>query len=328
MRIPIALALAAVLLIPTLALAQENEGPVDVGAETASHTELEPLDVEFQSLTAMQMTPDGKLLAADAGAEQIKVINPKGKVIATYEPGFGPEALDVADDGTIYCGGKGKLAILDKQGKVLKTVDAPANIETPPSEMRRPWSKPSRVSGVAVADGAVYAAFGSGWSMGSKSKLFRFDRQLENPELRAEGLRGCCQRCDIVVNDNKLYLAENSVHRVVCYDDKGEILDKWGERSRNELQGFGSCCNPMNLAFDADGTLYTSESGIGRVKRYSVDGKFLGLVGYAGVERFSRAGHLAASCSNIAIAVVPDGSRVYVMDYKANKIRILQKKTP
>jgi hypothetical protein len=72
--------------------------------------------------------------------------------------------------------------------------------------------------------------------------------------------------------------------------------------------------------------LYTAESGLGRVKRYTPDGDYLGLVAYVGVERFTSAGRMAASCSNIAIAVTPDGCRVYVMDYKNNLIRVLQKK--
>ena len=82
----------------------------------------------------------------------------------------------------------------------------------------------------------------------------------------------------------------------------------------------------MNLCFDKEGVLYTSESGLGRVKRYATDGRYLGLVGYVGVERFTNAGRMAASCSNIAIAVTPDGSRVYVMDFKENSIRVLQRK--
>ena len=172
----------------------------------------------------------------------------------------------------------------------------------------------------------MFVAFGSGWSMGSKSKLFHYDLDLKNPKLLAEDLRGCCQRCDLVVRKGVVYLAENTAHRVVRYDEEGRVLGKWGERSRTDLEGFGSCCNPMNLAFDVSGVLYTAESGLGRVKRYSTDGKYLGLVGYVGVERFSNAGRLAASCSNIAIAVTPDGERVYVMDFKNNLIRVLRKK--
>ncbi len=122
------------------------------------------------------------------------------------------------------------------------------------------------MSGIAVSDQDVFVAFGSGWSTGSKSKLYRFDTQLQNPVLLAEGLRGCCQRCDIIARDGVLYLAENSAHRVVSYNRDGEVLDKWGERSRTDLEGFGACCNPMNVCFDAEGVLYTSGSGLGRIK--------------------------------------------------------------
>ena len=320
----------AVLALPwSSALGQEKdqrEPFVDIDAESASHEEIEPLAIEFQRLSALALSPDGVLLAGDWEAEQIKRIDPAGKLLDTIELEFGPESIDVAPDGTIYCGGQGRLARLDKTGKLLKTVDVPENAATPPSEMRRAWSQPQRISGIAVSGNDLFVAFGSGWSLGSKSKLFRFNRELEDPQLLAEGLRGCCQRCDCAARDGVLYLAENSAHRVVRYDRQGEVLGKWGARSRTEIEGFGACCNPMNLAFDSRGVLYTAESGLGRVKRYAPDGKFLGLVGYAGTERFERAGHLAASCSNIAIAVTPDGKRVYVMDYKENLVRVLQEK--
>lgn len=82
----------------------------------------------------------------------------------------------------------------------------------------------------------------------------------------------------------------------------------------------------MNVCLDSKGVLYTAESGSGRVKRYTTGGKFLSLVGYLAVDRFERAGPHAASCSNIAIAVTPDGKRVYVMDYRNKQIRVLQEK--
>ena len=144
--------------------------------------------------------------------------------------------------------------------------------------------------------------------------------------MLAEGLRGCCQRCDIVAGGGVVYVAENAAHRVVLYDREGKTVGKWGQKSRNDLEGFGSCCNPMNLWLDSHGVLYTAESGLGRVKRYTTDGKFLGLVGYVGVERFQSASQLAASCSNLAIAVTPSGDRVYLVDFKNNRIRVLQKK--
>jgi hypothetical protein len=302
----------------------EAVAAADAGALTASHLEIEPLGVEFKRLSALRVHIDGNLLAGDAEAEEIKVISPAGKLIATMKPGFGPQAIDVAADGAIYCGGRNQLAKLDRTGAVLKSAPIPAEM-APPVSARRKRSREPSISGLAVSDRDVFVAFGSGWSMGSKSKLFRVDRDLENPQVLAEGLRACCQRCDIVTRDGEVHVAENSAHRVVIYDRDGNVLRKWGARSRTGLEGFGSCCNPMNLSFDSRGALYTAESGMGRVKRYSTAGEFLGLVGYVGVARFQRSGRQASSCSNIAIAVARAGDRVYVMDYQNQLIRVLQR---
>jgi sugar lactone lactonase YvrE len=299
---------------------------VDLAVETASHKEVKPLDIAFKRLSVLRLDRWGRLLAGDAEAKQIKVINRRGRQVGTIKPGFAPEAIDVSRNGMIYCGGEGRLAILDPCGNVLRTVPIPEDATSLLGRKRRARSRPLRISGIAVSARDVFVAFGSGWSLGSKSKLFRFDRDLSHPQLLAEGLRGCCQRCDIVSRRGTVYLAENSAHRVVLYDRDGKILAKWGQRSRTDVEGFGACCNPMNLCFDARGVLYTAESGLGRVKRYTTEGKYLGLVGYVGVERFTSAGRLAASCSNIAIAVTPCGDRVYVMDSKNNLIRVLQKK--
>lgn len=303
-----------------------REKIIDLAVETATHREVEPLDVEFGRLSALRLDACGRLLAGDAETKQIKVISPRGRQIGRIKLPFAPEAIDVAPNGTIYCGGEGQLAILDRCGRVARTVPIPDEAASKIASRRRAMSRPLRISGIAVSSTDVFVAFGSGWSLGSKSKLFRFDRDLSNAQLLAEGLRGCCQRCDIVTLDGIAYLAENSAHRVVSCNRDGEMLGKWGARSRTEIEGFGACCNPMNLCFDARGVLYTAESGLGRVKRYTTDGEYVGLVGYVGVERFTNAGRMAASCSNIAIAVTPGGSRVYVMDYKNNLIRVLQKK--
>lgn len=317
---------------------RDKEEPiVDVAAESASHEEVEPLAIEFGRLTALRLHTNGNLLACDAQSQQIKVINPAGELVATVELGFAPEAIDVAADGIIYCGGQGKLAKLDPNGAVLEMVELPKkdgppqteNKDAPAAKTKKPRdrARENRVSGIAVTDRDLFVAYGAGWSLRSLSKLFRFTLDLENPQIIAEDLRGCCQRCDIVARDGVVYVAENARYRVVSFNREGEVLAKWGAKNRKGLEGFGACCNPMNLCFDAEGVLYTAESGLGRVKRYSTDGKLLGQVGYAGTTRFSNAGGLAASCSNIAIAVTPDGDRVYVMDYKDNRIRVLQKKS-
>ncbi len=317
---------------------KKEEGVVDDAIETATHEELPPLAVTFEKLSTLCLHTNGNLLAADEKAQQIKVINPEGQQIATIAPGFPPEAIDVAADGTIYCGGQGKIAMLDPAGQILKVVELPQIEKAPPPQPadadsekpaghRHPRRSPgNRVSGIAATETDVFAAYGQSWSLRSKSQLFRLDRQLENRQQIVEGLRGCCQRCDIAVLNGVVYAAENSAYRVVLLDRDGNRLAKWGSKNRKDITAFGSCCNPMNLCFDAEDVLYTSESGRGRVKRYTTDGQFLSLVGYVGVNRFNRAGGQASSCSNMALAVTPDGNRVYIMDVKNNVVRVLQRK--
>jgi hypothetical protein len=305
---------------------KDEPPPVDVGADSASHREIEAFKVSFKSLSALRLDRKGNLLACDEEAKEIKVLDPGGKQVAVMKLPVAPEAIDVAPDGTIYCGGEGRLVKLDQGGRVLKTATIPADAGSKVSEPRRATATRLRLSGIAVTDEDVFIAFGIGYHLSAKAKLFRFDRDLGQPKMLAEGLRGCCQRCDIVAGGGVVYVAENAAHRVVLYDREGKVLGKWGEKSRDDIKGFGSCCNPMNLWLDSHGALYTAESGLGRVKRYTTDGKFLGLVGYVGVDRFQSASQLAASCSNLAIAVTPGGDRVYLVDVKHNLIRVLQKK--
>lgn len=315
----------AVRILLVLAMAALPAAAEDIRADQATHKEVEPLPVAFKHLTTLCLHTSGKLLAAEAAERVIKVIDQAGKVVGELKPGFGPEAMDVARDGAIYCGGEGQLAKLTIGGKVVKKTRMPLP-GADQSRRRRGRFRPPHLSGMAVTDRDLFVAVGAGWSLGSRSRLYRFDLDLANPKVIATDLRCCCQRCDITARDGTVYLAENTLHRVVRYDREGRVVGRWGERSRTGLAGFGSCCNPMNLCFGPNAELYTAESGLGRVKRYTPDGKCLGLVGYIGVTRFNRAGALAASCSNIAIAVTPDGRRVYVMDYKKKLIRVLEKK--
>lgn len=243
---------------------------------------------------------------------RFRKISPTGKTLARWKPGFAPYAIHACPDGTIYIAGHAILAKLNKAGKVVKTIK--------PDGTNYPDGKPS---GITATKKDVFLAVGSAGSLRSRSSVVRFSRDLDRPTIIAKDLRGCCQRLDLVAKNDTLYIAENARHRIIKCDRDGNILAQWGKRDPRNVEGFGSCCNPMNLCFGPDGQFYTAESGLGRIKRYTPDGKFLGLVGYVGVKRFTRAGRLSISCSNIAVAVTKDKSRIYVLDFKNNIIRVM-----
>jgi len=93
------------------------------------------------------------------------------------------------------------------------------------------------------------------------------------------------------------------------------------------MEGFGSCCNPTNLCITPDGTIFTSETGLSRIKKHDPEtGKFLGLAGYIGKKRFTRAGRAPKGCTSSCIAITNDRSRIYIQDKKNNVIRVMVKK--
>jgi sugar lactone lactonase YvrE len=146
---------------------------------------------------------------------------------------------------------------------------------------------------------ATHAAAGHGF------EVWKMDVDFAGGEQIISGLSGCCGQMDVKANENGLFVAENSQHRVCRYDRAGKLICQWGHGARKGLDGFGSCCNPMNVAFGPDDAVYTAEDNTGRIKRYSPDGELLGLVG---------AVELVPGCKNCSIAVSSDGSRVYMLD--------------
>jgi hypothetical protein len=141
--------------------------------------------------------------------------------------------------------------------------------------------------------------------------VWRMDDEFSGGEPIVKELRGCCGQMDVKANKDGLFIAENSRHRVLHCDRDGKEVGSWGFGARTGLEGFGSCCNPMNVAFGPADAVYTAEDDTGRIKRYSADGKLLGLVG---------AVELKPGCKNVSIAVNKDGSRVYMLDITRNHL--------
>lgn len=151
-------------------------------------------------------------------------------------------------------------------------------------------------------------------SKGYGYAVWRTDQAFANPKQIIKGLSGCCGQMDIQAVGDEVFVAENSRHRIVRYSREGAEAGSFGKTDREGLgEGFGGCCNPMNLCFTVDGELLASESN-GVVKRFTLDGKYQGMVGVAAVP---------AGCKNSAIGISSDGDRVYYIDIQGSKILVL-----
>ena len=145
--------------------------------------------------------------------------------------------------------------------------------------------------------------------------VWRMDLDGGNPVKVCDELSGCCGQMDAKALGGELFVAENGRHRVRRIAADGSELEAWGTRGRDGGgAGFGGCCNPMNLCFDAEGNVLTSESQ-GVVKRFSPNGEYLGLVVLS---------RLAGGCKHAAVQVSADGRQIFFLDQRESRILVLE----
>lgn len=131
-----------------------------------------------------------------------------------------------------------------------------------------------------------------------------------------------------VAQDGLLRVADTGAHRIEAYTFDGDFEQPlvWGKASL-KIEGFCGCCNPANFALLPDGRFVTAEKGIPRVKIYSAEGKFEGVV--VGPEILSPTLTITEETrEDLRLPVVDvatdSRSRVLVLDSAARKVRIFE----
>lgn len=168
------------------------------------------------------------------------------------------------------------------------------------------------VTGVAVTDQDIFVSVRK--LKGHGYEVWRTNHDFSDGEKVVGDLGGCCGQLDIQARADKLMIAENGKFRVGIYDRDGDLTKSFGSRDRKSLEGFGSCCNPMNVRCCENGDILTAESSIGDIKRFSADGKFLGYIGKA---------KIGGGCKHVAIEFDPARNRYYMQHQDKNHICVL-----
>lgn len=169
-----------------------------------------------------------------------------------------------------------------------------------------------KVTGLAVSDRDLFiccpAATGYGYD------VWRVDHQLQHPHVVLKQLRGCCGQMDIQCCKDDLVVAENTKFDVAVYDRDGKQQLVFGKRDRKSLEGFGSCCNPMNVHCCSNGDFLTAESSIGNIKRFDASGKLIARIGQA---------RIGSGCKHCALAYDEKRDRYYMMHEDEHHICVL-----
>ena len=163
----------------------------------------------------------------------------------------------------------------------------------------------------SIAATSVFVFVVCGETKGHGYAVWKMDTEFKTSKQVLSKLSGCCGQMDVKAHDGKLYVAENTRHHVGVYDYEGKSIKTIG--SRSGADGFGSCCNPMNLCIGPNGALFTAESE-GIIRQFSAAGEQVALVGKA---------YLTGGCKNVAIGVSPKGDQVYFCDLPGSRIIVL-----
>jgi hypothetical protein len=296
------------------------------------------------SLTSFCVGRDGNLLACTAGTDEkskehgIRVYSPEGKLLKTIGLPVAPGAICVDAEGAIYVGGGGRILKLDQEGKVLASADSPVakaavsiskEVEDMLKESKRDnqaerakylkylEQRRGEVTGMGVTKEDVFMACASPDDF--TYRVYRMDRQLGNPKLVVESLRGCCGQMDIQAANGQLWIPHNARHRVECRDREGKEVAQFGKAGRVKPEQFGGCCEPKNLRIMPSGEILAAESGPPTcIKKFSREGKFLGVVAVVESD---------GSCVRVTVDMSPDGKRFYLLDTDKNAIRVFGTRT-
>ena len=291
---------------------------------------------------------EGNVLACFAPTESkkpagIRVYSPNSQWLRTLWLEIKPTAIAVAKDGSIFVAGDGRVLKLDAGGKVLASAVSPSATEAVTlsreteemvKQMAAQTKQPLKaqlasmktsleqrrgeVTGLAVTDQDVFLAVPAPSDF--TYRVYRFSRELTNPKLVVEKLRGCCGQMDIQAAEGKLWIPHNARHDVETYDRDGKQLAKFGTAGRVKAADFGGCCEPKNLRILADGDVLAAESGPPTcIKRFSAAGKFKEVVALAGNSK--------GDCVRVTVEVSSDGRRYYLLDTTRDAIRIFEGKS-
>lgn len=246
---------------------------------------------------------DSSLLAYSLdGKQQVKV--------ASSAP---LNAVTVSPDGRVFVASSNQIFRLNTDSNQLDAVGSSLGQDT-------------QIADLVVSDaGDIYASDGARCLVWRLSDTGEVLGQIKPSE---KGFAVPKAHFPITWQYGHLIVAEPGRHQVQSYTPEGQLVSRWGSRSRT-AEGFSGCCNPVSLVPLPDGTLVTAERGLPRIKVFRNEGQLKRLI--AGPETFvdgARDGNRPQkdleSCGGGALSVAASTSgEIVVLDQTTREVLVL-----
>lgn len=267
------------------------------------YTEIRTIETGMSNLNALAMDSVDQLYVTGTGL--LRVYDMQDTIQHEWKLEAEPECIAVAPDGTVYLGMRDHVEVYDLTGE--RKQSWPVLDGTP------------YITALAVTTNYVFIAdYGNrrvlkctmnGTVLGTIGD--------KDPGRDIPGFVIPSPYFDLALGtDNTLWVVNPGRHLLQNFTYSGDLRSSWGKSSM-ALDGFCGCCNPSYIAILPDGTFVTSEKGLERVKIYTADGSYAGVV--AGPEQFSE------GTAGLDLAVDSD-ENIYILDPAGTTIRIFARK--
>ncbi|HOH51637.1 MAG TPA: hypothetical protein PLI98_12940 [Candidatus Hydrogenedentes bacterium] len=234
------------------------------GAAQKRFRETARFALDLANPTGLAAAADGGLLVC--GENTVLVLDAAGKETARHAVAGTPECVAQGPDGRIYLGMRRRVVVLDAAGTVAA--------EWPEGDER------AYLTSIAADTDCVYAA-----DAGNRVVL---RHGLDGALLGEIGRRDAAREIPgFVVPSPHLEVALDPMtglwannpgrHGLEQYRPDGSLASSW-YRAGMTIEGFCGCCNPMAVAFRADGSVVTAEKGLVRIKVTAPDLSLAGVV--------------------------------------------------
>jgi hypothetical protein len=253
------------------------------------------------------------------GDREVKVLDKTGAAQASVSLAGKPNAVVQGEDGRLYVAFKNQFEVFSATGtSVLKSdaFDARTHLTALAQHGERIYAADAGNREVLICgmDGKVQSRFGK---VGKAAEGTGFTV----PSPYFDLLFGA---------EDLLWVVNPGRHLIQAYLPDGKYQTGWGVTGLT-IEAFCGCCNPVHLARLPDGGFVTSEKGLNRVKVFTGNGKFVGVV--AGPEQLGRDMEQVNRALNDANAGITydiacdSAGRVLVLDPVGKQIRVFVRKT-